>query len=161
MGKKIIDIKLRRNASRGRKSKAGGGGKIKSDSIIYTPAKTFIHKFLIKRGALIGLNLALFFLPRAVRCMTVQDDWSIDWFFCLFVYQSACGFIKNILGPLFNRLKWIATLLLSCLMNLIILSTMQMCFLFGHWEKISLWLAYFFQIVKGCWLCDREKVFMT
>ena len=38
IGKKIIDIKTRRDASRGRKSKAGGK-KIKSDSIIYTPEK--------------------------------------------------------------------------------------------------------------------------
>ena len=38
MGKKIIDYKTRRDASRGRKSKAGRGKKIKSDSIIYTPA---------------------------------------------------------------------------------------------------------------------------
>ena len=37
MGKKIMDIKTRRDASRGRKSKAGGGEKIKSDSRIYTP----------------------------------------------------------------------------------------------------------------------------
>ena len=37
MGKKIMDIKMRRDASRGRKSKAGGGEKIKSDSRIYTP----------------------------------------------------------------------------------------------------------------------------
>ena len=36
MGKKIIDFEMRRDASRGRKSKAGGE-KIKSDSIIYTP----------------------------------------------------------------------------------------------------------------------------
>ena len=36
MGMKIIDIKMQRDASRGRKSKAGEG--IKSDSIIYTPA---------------------------------------------------------------------------------------------------------------------------
>ena len=35
MGKKIRDFKAQRDASRGRKSKAGGG--IKSDSIIYTP----------------------------------------------------------------------------------------------------------------------------
>ena len=34
MGKKFIDYKTRRNALRGRKSKAGGGGEIKSDSII-------------------------------------------------------------------------------------------------------------------------------
>ena len=36
MGKKIMDIKMRRDASRGRKSKAGGR-EIKSDSIIYSP----------------------------------------------------------------------------------------------------------------------------
>ena len=36
MGKKIIDKTTRRDASRGRKSKAGGGNKIKSHSIIYT-----------------------------------------------------------------------------------------------------------------------------
>ena len=44
MGEKIIDIVMRREASRGRKSKAGGGGKkIKSDSIIYTP-ETITYK---------------------------------------------------------------------------------------------------------------------
>ena len=37
MGKKIMDIKTRRDASRERKSKAGGGDKIKSRSTIYTP----------------------------------------------------------------------------------------------------------------------------
>ena len=36
VGKKIADFKTRRDASQGRKSKAGGE-KIKSDSIIYTP----------------------------------------------------------------------------------------------------------------------------
>ena len=36
MGKKIIDIKTRRNASRGRKSKAGGGKKSKATQE-YTP----------------------------------------------------------------------------------------------------------------------------
>ena len=34
-----MDIKMRRDALRGRKSKAGGGKKIKSDSIIYTPER--------------------------------------------------------------------------------------------------------------------------
>ena len=34
-----MDIKMRCDASRGRKSKAGGGKKIKSDSRIYTPEK--------------------------------------------------------------------------------------------------------------------------
>ena len=41
MGKKTIDFKTQRVASRGRKSKAGGGKKIKSDSIIYTPVKNY------------------------------------------------------------------------------------------------------------------------
>ena len=35
----MIDKKTRRAASQERKSKAGGGEKIKSDSIIYTPGK--------------------------------------------------------------------------------------------------------------------------
>ena len=39
MVKKIIDIKTRLDASRGRKAKAGGEKKIKSDSIIYIPWK--------------------------------------------------------------------------------------------------------------------------
>ena len=39
MGKITIDIKMQRDASRGRKSKTGGGKKIKSDSRIYTPVK--------------------------------------------------------------------------------------------------------------------------
>ena len=45
MGKKTLDFKTRRVALRGRKSKAGGQ-KIKSDSIIYTPATltTKCHK---------------------------------------------------------------------------------------------------------------------
>ena len=38
MGKKIIDFVMRRNASRGRKSKAGGGKIIKDHRTIYTPA---------------------------------------------------------------------------------------------------------------------------
>ena len=38
MGKKIIDIKMQCDASRGRQSKAKGRGGIKSDSIMYTPA---------------------------------------------------------------------------------------------------------------------------
>ena len=43
MGNKIIDIETLRDASRGRKSKAGGRG-IKSDSVIYTPGRTSIEK---------------------------------------------------------------------------------------------------------------------
>ena len=38
MGKKIIDIKTQRDASRGRKSKAGGGKKSKATQE-YTPLK--------------------------------------------------------------------------------------------------------------------------
>ena len=41
MGKKIIDFVTQRDASRGRKSKAGGK-KIKSDSRIYTPGKDHV-----------------------------------------------------------------------------------------------------------------------
>ena len=44
MGKKIIDFKTRRDASRGRKSKAGGGKKIKSDSFIYNPDRKIKRK---------------------------------------------------------------------------------------------------------------------
>ena len=40
MGKKIMDIKTRRDASRGRKSKAGGGKKSKATQE-YTPLQIF------------------------------------------------------------------------------------------------------------------------
>ena len=47
MGKKIIDFVTRRNALRGRKSKAGGAGEIKSHSIIYTPATIVISTCIL------------------------------------------------------------------------------------------------------------------
>ena len=52
MGKKIIDFKTQRVASRGRKSKAGGE-KIKSNSIIYTPVK----KSVVELNCIMFLSL--------------------------------------------------------------------------------------------------------
>ena len=41
MGRKIMDIKTQRDASRGRKSKAGGGKKSKATQL-YTPLERFL-----------------------------------------------------------------------------------------------------------------------
>ena len=47
MGKKIIDFETRRNTSRGRKSKAGGGNK--SGSILNAPS-TYCGSLIFKGG---------------------------------------------------------------------------------------------------------------
>ena len=72
MGKKIMDIKMRRDPSWGRKSKAGGE-KIKSDSIIYTPdLKMATGPDLISRRSVAMTYRTVAFQDRSDFLMKIQ-----------------------------------------------------------------------------------------
>ena len=70
MGKKTIDFKTRRVASRGRKSKAGGGKVIKGSGTIYTPGN-FSREHSLKSN-LLQLFYNIFF--KNVACLAVAME---------------------------------------------------------------------------------------